>query len=465
MTLLKVEGVSNDVFIPEDISQEDQNFLLERTENIVGIVTRAKVEIGNELLTVEQHFRDCKEFSGSKGWYQKWYRSLGISDKQKSQFVNASLLLRRTTATPDLIDGLGANVLNELSVPDVYYGKGNVLFSGLSDKVAQQVIVDGNLSTLNDRSDVSSKDLGTIKATAVSQILSAEEAIKRLDKSHAKSKENFESGPTQSEDLNENKRLNNELHRSKKRLEVAHERLASLQLHKEELEAKYEDWRSPEAIKQELDEAIKKTRSEVSTKEAAKQDNTAEVKAMKELHLKEVQENQKLKEKLKELENQPAPEPDMATAKAIARAELEGEVAVKIKEIEMRTKQQLEAAEEKVRKAEAAKRSAQNSRKELQDELELAQQNTPRTPEWVLATITNHITNFKTACDEFNGIKRQDGKSGELTDMDQYAVEAMQHWVASFSPVVRDQVISMLQSQATVQNTLTTTTISQIIDV
>lgn len=471
MSLLKVEGVSNDVFIPEHLSQEDQAFIVERTENIFVIGARAGCEIGLELLVLELHFRDKREFAGTNGWYEKYLRSLGISREQHATYIAAARLVLDSNVSQDIVNAFPSRLLRALKQPSLLSAVGTV--SGASQALINYTV---DAVTLRGQrpSNVMASDIKHASRSAVNQILAAEQIVEDKKEAVLKAQQEWEERPEglRSEDYDAYHALQQRVGFTNKSLQKAQDRLKSLESEKLALEAKYDDWRSPEAIKQELDEAIEKARAEERAKKVAKKDNTAELDAAKSLLVSEKNAKLELERKLKEmaqqveeLRNRPAPEPDIESVKAIAKAELEGEVAVKIKEIEMLTKQQLEVAEEKVRKAEAAKRSAQNSKRELQDELELAQQNTPKTPEWVLSTITNHITNFKTACDEFNGIKRQDGKSGELTDMDQYAVEAMQHWIASFSPSVRDQVILMLQSQTTVQNTLTSTTISQIIDV
>lgn len=460
MTLMKVEGVSNDVFIPEEISREDQNFLLERTENIVGIVSRAKVEIGLELLKVEHRFREAAQFQGPGGWYKKWYNSIGISQSRRAEFVNAATLVSRTSASAQIIEGLPGIYIRACGLPSLNNGGyEGITVAGLSKEGAQIVVDDGRSSIKTDA------DVSTVKASSANQILAAESLVKQLEDKAISAIKAEDGGPKKKDDPQLYNLLNAKRRAAENQYELAQKRLASLEEEKKSLEAKYEDWRSPESIKQEFDEAIAKAREEERAKKAEKKDNSSELTAAKDLLVKAQREKRELEETVKQLKNQSAPEPDMVAAKAIAKAELEGEVALKVQEIELRAAQLIKEANEKTRKAEEAKKAAQRKVQEVKEDLELANKNTPVTPEWVLASITQNISSFKEACVKLENIKRTDGKSNEFTDLDEYAVEAFQQWFNSFTPDVKALVVDQLQSGAAIQNNVITETSTQIIDV
>ena len=67
--------------VSEVESQEDQDFLLEKGENILRIVARAALEVGRELVEVQERF---KEEHGRGAGLGKFYTSLGITHSQAS---------------------------------------------------------------------------------------------------------------------------------------------------------------------------------------------------------------------------------------------------------------------------------------------------------------------------------------------------------------------------------------------
>ena len=302
MTLMKVEGVSNDVFIPEEISTVDQEFLIERTENIVRIVGKAKVDIGIELLQVETRFRNHKAFGGQKGWYHKWLKSVNISTSARSSFVNCALISMGHNHDPSLLEEIPSSVTRALNPPTIHGANKGI--GGACHELIDYT-VDSYDSSPESRVDaVKREDLSAAKNSLANQILSAEQCLEDSIDSLTKATKARKDGPSWSKDQKTWHLLDQRKQVASKTVDEVEKRYEKLIERESELRDKYKDWRSPEAIKQEFDEAIEKARAEERAKKAENEDDSTQVKAMKDLHLKEVQENQRLSEELAQLRAQ-----------------------------------------------------------------------------------------------------------------------------------------------------------------
>jgi chemotaxis protein histidine kinase CheA len=269
MTLAKINSDGGKVFIPDHLSDEEKAFLLERTDNIGASVARATVEIGLELLKVEQRFRNNKEFGGPKGWYVLWYKSLGISESVKQAMVSAADLSKKHVGMVDVISSLSGEVLKRLREPNTRTNNSSLVVAGASDQLSEYVL---NVKQEDDSSG-DKKAVYALQRSDVNQVLAAEQLIEEKADIVTKAVEAFNKAPTRSEDSKEYARLHKAKQNAEAALEDAKSRLQRLSAEKAALEAKYEDWRSPEAIKQEFEEAIAKARAE----EQAKKESVKEV--------------------------------------------------------------------------------------------------------------------------------------------------------------------------------------------
>ena len=68
--------------VSEVEKQEDKDFLLEKGENILRIVAKAALDIGKELVEIQEYFWEDDANSGSG--LTKYYASIGISTNQAS---------------------------------------------------------------------------------------------------------------------------------------------------------------------------------------------------------------------------------------------------------------------------------------------------------------------------------------------------------------------------------------------
>ena len=444
MTLAKIEGVSSDVFIPDEISREDKEFLLQRTENIAGIVTRAKVDIGLEFRRVENHFRDQKEFNGPRGWYQEWYKSLGFTDAQKQAFVNASHTIERLQLEdPGVVNSFSNTLLCQLSLPSHNTGGKDIAIGGTASETVDYIV--RNRSTFTKDSEAIPASIA-VKKTSTNQLLGIEEFIPTLEVLLDEAVEECSSDEYKQLSETERKLIRTIKSRAKDRLTRAQEKLDSLQGEKKALEAKYEDWRSPEAIKQEFDEAIEKARAEErAKKEATKQPETI---------VKEVQDP----ELLEEIERLKQEQRYSQKAAYEANQEL-GRTKAKLE-------QELKEAAEKLERAEQAKRSAQKQSLQAKEDLGAVKReemsNDPFKaikPMYRAASIHCHITEFKTACDQLRSLKHHENRSGQPDELDELAIEAMGNWIKYFSPemlLVLEEMIQQRYTTQTISNTQVT---------
>ena len=282
MSLVKVDGVSNEVFIPDQISDDDKSFLVERTENIISIATRANVEIGLELLKVEQRFRASKEFSGPKGWYQKWYMSLGFTERGKRGLVSLARLSNRGVDS-DSLNCLPDVIAANLSEPAL--GSSD-RFSGIATQAAK-VLIDQGASVTE----------GTaIKRTPLNQLLAGEEVVKEKQQQLEQAEKGKEEGPSFSVDRKSAAALEDRLNRREASLKEAERRLASLASEKSALEAKYggDNWRNEENIRKEFEAAIANARAEEQAKKAKPVVDTTEQDALKKQYEALLTQNQQL---------------------------------------------------------------------------------------------------------------------------------------------------------------------------
>ena len=291
MTLVKVEGVSNEVFIPDQISDDDKSFLVERTENIISIATRAKVDIGFELLKVEQRFRASRAFGGRNGWYEQWYTSLGFTNNTKLIATNSALLVTRTGVDGSLLEALNSEVIAKLPPP-------SLSSSGTAGASAELAAFIANEPEVLGVGQGALPALRAAKASSVQQILAHEELIAEKDlklKAAESARAELKKSKLPSNDPEQHK-ARNAVRDLSASLERAKGSLASLAAEKAALEAKYggDNWRNEENIRKEFEAAIANARAEEQAKKAKPVVDTTEQDALKKQYEALLTQNQQL---------------------------------------------------------------------------------------------------------------------------------------------------------------------------
>ena len=173
MTDIVKEEASGQVFIPESLNDTDKEYLQEVSGQITTTIQRAAVRVGFYLLEVKERFKENGEFSGPKGWFQKWYKSVGLNESSVKACVNGATLCLKH---PDLSDGvalLNERALQTLTQPNPRGGvpsetQRNLLSDAISGAVPTKESIDRLKSTPSIKLAALEESRGEARATLAS---------------------------------------------------------------------------------------------------------------------------------------------------------------------------------------------------------------------------------------------------------------------------------------------------------
>jgi chemotaxis protein histidine kinase CheA len=299
MTLVKVEGVSSEVFIPDQISDDDKLFLVQSTENIVQTVIDAKLKIGRQLNKVRDRFIAAREFNGANGWFQAWYKSIGLNASKVAEYTNIADIIDRSGCPDEIAETIKPSLARLLGTPSL----GTAQYKDIQASGASTELIKCYISS--EGGIDSGASVATAKKSDLNQILVLEELVTSLQTKLRLAEEAQATGPKRSRtDKEANAEAANNGHRvslAEKSLAEAKRRLESLADEKAALEAKYggDNWRNEENIRKEFEAAIAKARTEEQAKKAKPVvPDTSEQDALKAQYEALLSENQKLNSQL-----------------------------------------------------------------------------------------------------------------------------------------------------------------------
>jgi predicted nucleic acid-binding Zn-ribbon protein len=189
MADLVKQAASGEVFLHESLNDMEKEYLLEVSGQIQTTIKRAAVQVGLYLLEVKERFRENGEFSGPNGWYQKWFKSIGLNHNSVLSCTNAALLASNNPDLQHAVDLLSGHVLRVITQPHVNGGTSQelqrqILKSALSgEKVTERRV--GELKNLPDNKLQSLKEAET---SLRSELAATEEAFESYKSGDTKSR-------------------------------------------------------------------------------------------------------------------------------------------------------------------------------------------------------------------------------------------------------------------------------------